>query len=663
MTEQLNWGIISTGHIAHTFAKALQHCDTGRLAAVASRSDQKAREFAEEFGIETHYGSYEQLLDDATLDAVYIAVPHPFHAEWAIKAARASKHILCEKPLALNYPQAMAVVEAAREAGVFLMEAFMYRCHPQTARLVELVREGAIGEVRVIDAVFSFHATLNKEARLFNPDLGGGGILDVGCYPVSMARLLAGATMGRPFADPVGVSGAGHVGVTGVDEWASGTLEFEGGIVARISCGIALEQESVVRVYGSAGSILVESPWIVSREGGASRIILKRHDNEKPEEILITSDKWLYTVEADTVAANIDSGQAPAMPLDDTLGNMRTLDRWREAVGVVYPAETISGLTKTLTGEPLAVRGDSKMRFGAIDDLSKPVSLVVMGTMAAQSDAHAAALYDDFFERGGNTFDTGYVYGGGKAERRLGQWVANKGLRERVVILGKGAHTPCCNPTGVTRQLRESLERLQTSYLDIYMLHRDNPDIPVGEFVDVLNDHVDAGDVRCFGASNWSLERLKAAQDWAAANGKTGFAAISNNLSLAEMVAPVWEGCVSASEEMRKWLAAENLANFAWSSQARGFFTDRSSPEDLSDAGLVHSWYSEENFERKRRAEKLGRDKGVSAINVALAWVLGRDFPSFALIGPENVHETATSLCALDVELSKDEMRWLDLLD
>ena len=202
MEQRLRWGILGAGTIARTFARGLAASRTGTLVAVGSRSLATAESFGDEFDVAHRYGSYDDLLADADVQAVYIATPHPMHAEWAIKAAEAGKHILCEKPLTLNHAEAMAVVEAARAHNVFLMEAFLYRCHPQTAALVDLIQAGAIGAVRLIQATYGFNATFNPDGRLFRQDLGGGGILDVGCYPVSFARLIAGAATGRAVRRP-----------------------------------------------------------------------------------------------------------------------------------------------------------------------------------------------------------------------------------------------------------------------------------------------------------------------------------------------------------------------------------------------------------------------------------------------------------------------------
>jgi len=196
MSEKLAWGILGTGSIAKTFARGVNQSKNCRLAAVGSRTKESAETFGEALNVPVghRHASYESLLADPTVQAVYIATPHPFHIDWAIRAAAAKKHLLVEKPIGLNAAEAMAIIEAAIEHDVFLMEAFMYRCHPQTAKLVELIKEGVIGEVRLIQATFSFHwpKPFNPDSRLTSNAMAGGGILDVGCYPVSLSRLIAG---------------------------------------------------------------------------------------------------------------------------------------------------------------------------------------------------------------------------------------------------------------------------------------------------------------------------------------------------------------------------------------------------------------------------------------------------------------------------------------
>lgn len=666
MATTLNWGIIGAGGIAKTFAKGLANSKTGKLLAVASRSQEKADKFGQELNVPRRYGSYEALLADKDVQAVYIATPHPMHAEWAIKAAEAGKHILCEKPIALNHAEAMTIVEAAVANDVFLMEAFMYRCHPQIAKLVELIREKAIGEVRIIQATFSFHAGFNPESRLWKNDLAGGGIMDVGCYATSMARLVAGAAMGKDFADPISVSGAGRLSPqTHVDEYAVGVLKFPGDIVATIATGVGLNQDNTVRIFGTEGNIVIPSAWIPAREGGTVRIIVKKNSEKEPREIVIENKDWLYAMEADAVAANLDKRQAPspAMSWGDTLGNMQTLDQWRQAIGLVYDAEKPENYTHTISRRPLAVRKDHKMKYGQIAHLDKQVSRLIMGVDNQPTMAHAAAMFDDWFTRGGNAFDTAWVYGRPRSEL-LGQWVKNRGVREQVVIISKGAHTPQCNPTDLTKQLKEQLGWLKTDYADIYMMHRDNLEIPVGEFIDVLNEHVKAGRIKAFGGSNWSLARVQEANDYATKKGLQGFSVVSNNFSLARMIEPVWSGCIAASDpESRAWFKKTQIPLLSWSSQARGFFTDRAAPDKKEDKSLVTCWYSDDNFRRKQRVDEMAEKRGLVPISIALAYVLCQPFPTFPLIGPRLLSETRTSLPALDIELSPKDLKWLNLED
>ncbi len=662
MESKLKWGIIGTGNIAKAFAKGLATSKTGTLVAIGSRTPEAAERFAEAFPVPYRHGSYEALLANPEVEAVYIATPHPAHAEWAIQAAAAGKHILCEKPLALNAFEAEAIQEAARRHDVFLMEAFMYRCHPQTAKLVELIREGAIGQVRVIQATFSFNCGWNPESRLLKNTLGGGGILDVGCYCTSMARLIAGAALGRDFAEPIEVQGAGHVGETGVDEWAVATLKFPGDLVAQLATGVQLNQENVVRLFGSEGSITVPSPWFCSREAGTSTILVNRY-GEGEREVVIESDGDLYGIEADTVAANLARREAPspAMSWADTLGNMRTLDRWRAALGVVYEAEQPEAWCLPVSKRPLTVRPDAPMKYARIPGIDQPVARLVMGTMAASNIVHASVLYDDYVEAGGNCFDTAYVYGGGESERLLGQWVKNRGIRDQVIILAKGAHTPFCTPEGLTAQLYESLDRLQMEFVDLYMMHRDNEEVPVEEFIDLLNEHQRAGRMRAFGVSNWTIARIEAANAYARRKGLSGIVAVSNNFSLARMVEPVWEGCLAASDpESRAWFMRTQMPLLAWSSQARGFFV-HGDPANTADPSLVASWYSEDNFQRLARAKELAAQLGVLPTNVATAYVLCQPFPTFALVGPAGLAETRTTLPALAIELSAAQLRWLNL--
>lgn len=330
MAYKINWGILSTGRIAGIFAEGVIGSKTGRLAAVGSRKLSHAQKFAKKYRIPKVHGSYEELLKDPSVDAVYIATPHPMHEKWAVRAAKAGKHILCEKPLGMKAAETKRMLAAAKKHKVFFMEAFMYRCHPQTAKIVQLIRSGLIGEVRLIEASFCFNNPVDPKHRLFNKKLGGGGILDIGCYPASFARLVAGAAHKKPFLDPIQVKSFLHRGKTGVDEWAIATLKFKGDILAEISCASRAQKNNTARICGSKGTLTIERPWFASWGPGKSKITFQKNWQFKPRTIEVKADRGLYAIEADTVGEALRKGrrESPAMPWADSLGNAKLLDEW-----------------------------------------------------------------------------------------------------------------------------------------------------------------------------------------------------------------------------------------------------------------------------------------------------------------------------------------------
>ncbi len=357
------WGIIGAGGIARVFAHGVRFSRTGRVVAIASRTPERGKSLAEDFSIPRLYGTYEELLADKEVDAVYVSLIHPHHAEWAIQAARAGKHVLVEKPLAMNSVQAARMIDAARRSGVFLMEAFMYRCHPQMARMADLIRGGAIGEVRAIRATFSFSMPIDKSSRMFNKELGGGAILDLGCYPASMSRFIAGAALaprrpadaGTPFADPVRVRACGVIGPTDVDTYAAATVEFPRGIIAELVCGTTCQLPIEVSVTGTKGRLSLPNPWLpatpvrkalkplpMDTPWPSEKILLQMHDTPDVSEIVVTADRDLYAYEADTVDQHKADGKAPAMSWEDSMGNMQLLDRWREEIGLTYAQDSES---------------------------------------------------------------------------------------------------------------------------------------------------------------------------------------------------------------------------------------------------------------------------------------------------------------------------------
>jgi predicted dehydrogenase len=335
--ERIRWGVLGTGKIARLLAGALGGSHTGRVVAIGSRDGKRAAAFAAEFDVPRAFGAYEDVIRDDDVDLVYVALPHPMHREWAVRGADAGKHLLCEKPMAVTHAHAERIVEAARRNDVFLLEAFAYRCHPQTQRLIELIREGAIGEVRMIDAVFGYDAGPDPENYLMDHGLAGGGLLDVGCYTTSMAHLISSVAAGRAVSRAVEVVGAGHIGPTGVDHSTAATLTFEGGIVARVACSIQADLESWVRIYGSEGRITVPSPWLPGRIGTEAWIVLERRGMEA-QAIGIPLEDDVYSVEAEAVSAMVRKGErSPSvMTWEDSLENMRTLDRWRAAIGLRF---------------------------------------------------------------------------------------------------------------------------------------------------------------------------------------------------------------------------------------------------------------------------------------------------------------------------------------
>lgn len=329
MATSLKWGILATGSIARQFAGGLKVSKTGELSAVGSRTLESATAFTEKFGGRP-MASYEAVLADPEVQAVYIATPHHLHYEWTIKAAEAGKAILCEKPFCLNLAEAERALAEVRRHGVFFMEAFMYRCVEQTQKARELVRSGAIGQLLAINAEFSFDAS--KEWTNFRgvAELGGGGLMDVGVYPVSLCRYLTGE-------EPEVAHYAPRIGPNGYDEHGSGCLRFPGGVTAHFGCGVHCNMRNHAILYGSEGSIEIENPWKVY---SGSKMHLHRKGGETETfEMGITNDE-LYAAEADAVAEYLDQKECPHMTIEDTLGQARTIDLLKASGGMRFGRES-----------------------------------------------------------------------------------------------------------------------------------------------------------------------------------------------------------------------------------------------------------------------------------------------------------------------------------
>ncbi|MEQ1822031.1 MAG: Gfo/Idh/MocA family oxidoreductase [Fimbriimonadaceae bacterium] len=320
----LKWGILTAGHIAGSFAAGLKASRTGTLVATGARDLERAEAFAQKWGGGA-YGSYAEVLEDPEVEAVYIATPHHLHAEWTIASARAGKAILCEKPFTLNHAEATEAVEAVKRAGVFFMEAFMYRCSPQMRKLVSLLQEESIGPVRAVSAEFSFKSSEGWQNFRTDPTVGGGGIMDVGTYCSSFAQLVAGC-------EPNRVEYIANID-RGYDSYGVGSLGFPNGVVAKIASGIHLTMRNEATVYGELGNIHIEYPW----KSAKGKLLWLNRDGHEPEsfDLGCTNDE-LYAYEADAVADYLLQGECPFMTVAETLANMRTLDRMRASAGMFH---------------------------------------------------------------------------------------------------------------------------------------------------------------------------------------------------------------------------------------------------------------------------------------------------------------------------------------
>lgn len=306
------------------------------------------------------------------------------------------------------------------------------------------------------------------------------------------------------------------------------------------------------------------------------------------------------------------------------------------------------------------------MNYRHIQGVDKAISRLIMGTGDLRKlEEPERLMLDAYIRAGGNTFDTAHQYR--NKEVILGQWLAEKKLREKVVILTKGAHHddgspgPRVNPQAIRKDLTESLERLGTDYVDLYALHRDDPDAAVGPIMEELNEHIRASRIRAIGASNWTRRRIQEANEYAASHGLIGFTFSSPNLSLAKPKEPRWEGCVSADGDTCVWHAGNQLPLLAWSSQAGGFFSGHFTPDNQTNPDMVRVYYSDDNWERLRRAAKLAAEKNVSPIQIALAYVLNQPFPTCAIIGPKNPEELHSSIEAMQIQFTPQELAWLNL--
>lgn len=309
--QHLRWGLLSTARINRALIPPLRASKRNQLLAVASRTREQAEAYAREWNIPHTFGSYQSMLDDPDIDVIYNPLPNHLHAEWTIKAARAGKHVLCEKPLALSIPEVEAIAAAARENNVVIAEAFMYRHQPQTLKVRELVEGGVIGELCLIRGCFTFNLTRETDYRL-DPAMGGGSLWDVGCYPVSFARYMVGS-------EPLVVSAMQVTGPSGVDEALAGQMQFAGNILAQFDCGFRAPFRAQMEIVGSEGSLTIPTPF---KPGRREKILLTR--NGKVETIRVPGQE-LYLGEVEDMADAILLGKPSRVSLTESRGNVATI--------------------------------------------------------------------------------------------------------------------------------------------------------------------------------------------------------------------------------------------------------------------------------------------------------------------------------------------------
>ena len=321
------WGILGTGRISHEFAAGLRDTPDAETLAVGSRTEDSAREFAAWFGIARHYGSYAELVSDPEVDVVYVATPHPFHAENVALCLEAGKHVLCEKPMTVNAAQAERLIALAEDNGLFLMEGMWTRFFPLMERVRHLISSGAIGEPRLLHVDFGFRAPFDPWQRLFNPDLGGGALLDVGVYCVSLSSMI--------FGPPDRVTGLAHLGETGVDEQSAAILEHGDGRISTMSIAIRTATPQEAMIAGTEGWISIHPEWWKPDTLTLSRPGKKDESIEAP----YTGNGFPH--EAAEVIRCIRTGarESEVMPLQETLSIARTMDELRRLWGLVYPDE------------------------------------------------------------------------------------------------------------------------------------------------------------------------------------------------------------------------------------------------------------------------------------------------------------------------------------
>ena len=307
----LNWGLLSTARINRSLIPPLRASKRNQLVAVASRAQDSADKYAQEWKIPRAHSSYEALLADSEIDVIYNPLPNHLHTEWRIKAVEAGKHVLCEKPLALNVEEVDAIQSAARKHGRIVMEAFMYRHHPQTLKVQELVKNGSLGTLKLIRGSFSYVLSREGDVRL-QPEMGGGSIWDIGCYPISYASMIVGE-------NPLEVFGWQVTGPTGIDETFAGQMRFANDVLAQFDSSFVIPFHTFMEIVGNEGTLNIPRPF---RPGTDEKIYLTQGDKTEPIKI---PGQELYVGEVENMADAILLGHEPRVSLDDSRANVAVI--------------------------------------------------------------------------------------------------------------------------------------------------------------------------------------------------------------------------------------------------------------------------------------------------------------------------------------------------
>ena len=750
MAANVRWGILGPGSIARVFATAVDSLDGHEVVATGSRDPGRALVFNAERGyVDAEVGTYRDLVRSEAVDAVYVASPHHAHLEHAALALRHGKAVLCEKPLCVNASEARRLCAVARGCERPLLEAMWTRFLPATLQAAEWVGNGVIGEPSRVVASFGFHTEFDPDHRLYNPELAGGSLLDIGCYTLSLASLVFGERVTGGGIPVIQVRS--ELAPSGVDRHCDIVLRFGDGAEAHLVSSISRSTSSTAVVQGGKGRIVIPEFW---------RAQQVRLECEAKEVAALESPFQCngYEYQALEMERMIREGdvESPLLPHAESIGLLELMDEIRRRMGVRYPFEPSIGVTagthRAMTYRPFAAplgtrvfrpaaaeggthrattsppasaplgarvfrpaaaeggfeivagsAGGSSLRppLGArvfrpaaaeggqedapaagrllSDESPLHLSRLVLGTMILDGDAPASqdaadALLDAAFENGICAVDTGHVYGGGASERAVGAWLERRGLADEVFVLSKGCHPdaegPRVSPEALARDLGESLDQLRLPAVHLYMLHRDDPAVPVGEMVDAFAEHLAAGRLRAWGFSNWTRTRIEEACGYAEANGRPLPAASSPNFSLADQVRDPWGGgCATLTGEAaagdRDWHRDTGMAIFAWSSLAGGLFSGRVTRRALAaDPGLVDeacrtAYVHEVNLARLERVIEFAEAGGASVPQIALAWVLAQDLPLHAIVGAATEAEIEDLVAAAALTLTGEEQRWL----